>query len=129
MRLFLISRSERFARSVARYVNGNTLMTLSGVAPSLAVADIMLPVIRTDLVLCDWPALVASPGGRLHSLRQFCPGLHIACVVDEAAAYRAAALAAGADAVISNHGFAEELEPLLCDFLSKRGATGGGRDE
>lgn len=128
MRIFLVGLSEGFARSVARYVNGDSRVALTGVAPSLALAGIMLPVTQTALALIDWSALGASPTDSLQTLRLGRPDLRIVCVVSEAETYCAAAAHVGADAVISKDGFAEELETLLHDYFSERGALCGGRD-
>lgn len=125
MRIFLIGLSEGFARSLARYVSGDPRVVLAGVAPSIALAGIMLPVTPAGLALVDWSALGASPRESLLALRQCRPALRIVCVVDEDAAYRAVALAAGADAVTSKQGFAEELEPLLRGHFGERSGVCG----
>lgn len=128
MRIFLVGLSEGFARSVARYVNGDPRVALTGVAPSLALAGIMLPVTQTALALIDWAALGASPTDSLQTLRLGRPGLRIVCVVSEAEAYSAESARVGADAVISKDEFAEELEALLQGYFGERGALCGGRD-
>jgi hypothetical protein len=113
MRIFLIGLSEGFARSLARYVRGDPRLVLAGVAPSIALADIMLSAVPAALALVDWAALGASPRDSLRVLRQGRSGLRIICVVDDHAAYRAVALAAGADAVTSADRLGEELDVLL----------------
>lgn len=129
MRIFLIGLSEDFARSLARYLNGNTRVALVGAVPSLALAGLLLPATQATVALLDWSLFAVSPYGSVRALRQGQPALRIVCVTHEAAAYRAVALAAGADAVISKDAFAEELEPLLRSFLGEDGGTHGGRDE
>ncbi|OGT79763.1 MAG: hypothetical protein A3H91_06295 [Gammaproteobacteria bacterium RIFCSPLOWO2_02_FULL_61_13] len=125
MRIFLIGLSEGFSRSLARYVGGDARLALAGVAPSLALAGLMIPATQAHLALIDWAALEALPVDALQLLRQARPGLRIVCVVDDNEAYRCAAAQAGADAVISKAGFAVELQSLLHDFLPGRfGARG-----
>ena len=125
MRIFLVGLSEGFARAVARYVHGDVRVALSGVAPSIALAGIMLSGTRTALALVDWAALGASPKDSLQTLRLCCPGLVIACVHDQAA-YSAVMLQEGADAVISKSDFAEELDTLLGGHFGARSAPAGG---
>ena len=127
MRIFLIGLSEGFARSLARFVGGDPRVALAGVAPTVALAGLMLPVTKPHLALIDWAALNALPRDALPLLRLARPGLRIVCVVNESEPYRNAAAQAGADAVISKAGFAAELESLLHGFLPGRfGACGGG---
>jgi len=126
VRIFLIGFSEGFTRSLARYFSGDPRVALTGVVPSLALAGIMLPVTGAVLALVDWSALGASPRESLLALRQCRPALRIVCVVDEDAAYRDVALAAGADAVTSKGGLAEELEPLLRGHFGERSGVCGG---
>ena len=129
VRIFLVGLSEGFARSLARYVGGDRRLVLTGVAPSLALAGMLLPATTADLALVDWAALAESTQDAVQALRLGCPGLRIVCVVDENQAYRAAAARVGADAVISKTGFAVELESLLHGFLPRRlGAYGGGHE-
>lgn len=113
MRIFLIGLSDAFARSVARYVSADERVVLCGVAPNLALANIMLPATRAGLALVDCTALGAAPNPGLQALRASCQGLRIVCVTDQIDNDRAMALLTGADAVISKTGFADELEPLL----------------
>ena len=113
MRIFLVGLSDAFARSVVRYLGADQRIELCGVAPDTALAGIMLPVTRAALALVDWSALGPMPGPGLRSLRASSPGLWIACVVDDAAGYREQAFGAGANAVISQQRFADEIEPLL----------------
>lgn len=112
MRIFLIGLNEGFARSLARYLRGDPRLALVGVAHNVELGAIMLPATAPALVLVEWAALGAAPAESLQELRLCCPGLGIACVLDEAA-YRTVVLQAGADAVISKSGFAEEFEVLL----------------
>lgn len=125
MRIFLIGFDEGFARSLTRYVSSVNSVALVGAAPSLALAGIMLPNTRAALALVDWSVLGAFPRERFQALRFCHPGLRIVCVADEAAAYRTASLAAGADAVISKNSFAEEFELLLRGFQSAHGTVHG----
>ena len=129
MRILLIGFNAGFARSLARYVSGDIRVTLTAVASDLTLADLMLPATRATLVLLDWSVLGRWPTTRLQALRLGRPGLRIVGVLQESEAYRAAALAAGADAVISMGAFAEELEPLLRGFSNERSGACGGRDE
>lgn len=125
MRIFLIGLNEGFARSLARYVRGDARLALVGVAPSVALGAIMLPAMAPALVLVEWAALGTAPAESLHALRRGHPGLRIVCVFDEPAAYRDAALAAGADAVSSRDGFAEDFEILLHGLLGECGLPDG----
>jgi len=118
--LFLVGLSEGFARSLARYVSGDPRVALTGVAPSLALAGMLLPATHPDLALLDWSALGGSPGNAVQALRLAGPALRIVCVANETEPYRAAAAQAGADEVISKDGFAAELEPLLRGFFPER---------
>ncbi len=129
VRLFLIGLSEGFVRSLARYISSDPRVALIGVAPSLALAGMLLPATQPDLALLDWSALGGSPGNAVQALRLARPGLRIVCIASEAEPYRAAAAQAGADAVISKSGFSVELELLLHDFFPERFATSGGRDD
>lgn len=126
MRIFLIGLSEGFARSLARYVRGDPRLALVGVAHNVELGAIMLPATAPALVLVEWAALGAAPAESLHALRRGSPDLRIVCVLDEVAAYRGAALAAGADAVSSRDGFAEEFEILLHSLLGECDAADGG---
>lgn len=126
MRIFLIGLSEGLARSVARYVRSDPRIVLAGVAPSIALAGIMLPSGDSTLALVDWAALGGSAGDGFLALRQGRPGLRIACVADEAESYHSAAAQAGADAVISLDRFAGELDFLLRMFFAERFPTQGG---
>lgn len=120
VRIFLVGHAEAFSRSLARYVYSDPRVALTGVAPSLALADLLLPAIQADLALVEWSAIKASPRGTLQALRLDCPGLRIVCVANEPEPYRAAATRAGADAVISTNTLAEDLEFLLRDFFPER---------
>jgi DNA-binding NarL/FixJ family response regulator len=120
VRLFLVGLSEGFARSVARYVGGDPRIALTGVAPSLALAGMMLSATGSELALLDWSALGGSPRDSVQALRLGCPGLRIVCVANEAEAYRAAASQAGIDAVIPKDDLAGELESLLRGFFPER---------
>jgi DNA-binding NarL/FixJ family response regulator len=113
MRIFLIGLSDAFARSVVRYLGSDSRIELCGVAPDLVLGSMLLPATHAALALVDWSALGAVPGSGLRSLRAGCPGLWIACVVDQADAYREQAFGAGANAVISQERFSDEIEPLL----------------
>lgn len=126
MRIFLIGLSEGFARSMARYLGDDQRVVLAGVAPSVALADLMLSSTYASLALVDWSALGGTPRDSFRVLRRGRPSLRILCVVEEHAAYRAVALAAGADAVSSRDGFAEEFEILLPRLLGECGAPDGG---
>jgi len=113
VRLFLVGLSEGLARSVARYVGGDPRIVLTGVAPSLALAGILLSTTESELALLDWSAVGRSSREAVQALRLGCPGLRIVCMANEAEPYRAAASRAGADSVISKDDFAAELESLL----------------
>lgn len=126
-RIFLIGLSDAFARSVARYVSADQRIVLCGVVPDLALAGIMLPATQAALALVDWSALGAAPGAALYSLRASCPGLRIACVVDEGEGYREQALGAGANAVISKESFADQIEPLLMHIFGTGNQVHGGQ--
>jgi hypothetical protein len=125
--IFLIGISEGLARSLARYVHSDSGVALTGVAPSLALAEIMLPDTPTAVALVDWSALGGSPRDSLRALRLGCPGLRIICVASEADAYSVAAAEAGADAVISLDRFAGELDFLLRMFFPGRHLAYGDR--
>jgi DNA-binding NarL/FixJ family response regulator len=127
--LFLIGLSEGFARSLARYISGDPRVALTGVAPSLALAGMLLPATQPDLALLDWSALGGSPRNAVQALRLARPGLRIVCVASEAEPYHATAAQAGADAVISKNGFSAEFEPVLRGFFPERFATSAGRDD
>jgi DNA-binding NarL/FixJ family response regulator len=127
--IFLVGLSEGFARSLARYVSSDPRVVLTGVAPSVAIASIMLPRIDPDVALLDWAALNGVARDAMQLLRAGCPGVRIACVVSEGETYRAAAAQAGADAVISEEGFAGELESLLRGFFPDRFGASAGRHE
>lgn len=117
MRIFLIGLSDGFARSVVRYLSADQRIELCGVAPDVALTGIMLPVSQAALALVDWSVFGAAPGPALRALRASCPGLWIACVVDQAEGYREQAFGAGANAVISQERFADEIEPLLMHII------------
>jgi DNA-binding NarL/FixJ family response regulator len=127
VRLFLVGLSEGLARSLARLVSGDSRVALTGVAPSLALAGLLLPQTQPDLVLLDWTALKGNGPDAVQALRIGRPGLRIVCVAREIEAYRAAALENYADAVISRDGFAQELEPLLRGFFPERFGASGAR--
>ena len=129
MGLFLVGLSEGFARSLARYVSGDPRVALTGVAPSLALAGMLLPKTRPDVALLDWSALTGAADDTVQALRFGRPGLRVVCVASEVDPYRGAAIQAGADAVISKDGFAGELEPLLRGFFPERFGASGGRSE
>ena len=129
MHICLIGLSEGIARSVARYVDDNRGFVLCGVAPSLALAEFILPATRATLILLDWSVLAGSSKSGLQALRRGRPGLRIVGVVDDAACYRAAAIESGADAVIVKNALALELETLLHGFFSARSAACGACDE
>ena len=118
--LFLVGLSESFARSLARYVSGDPRVALTGVAPSLALATMLLPITRPDVALLDWSMLGSTFPAALRQLRAGRPGLRVICVASETETYRAAAAQAGADAVISKDALAGELDPLLHSFFPER---------
>jgi DNA-binding NarL/FixJ family response regulator len=120
VRLFLVGLSEGLARSVARYVGGDPRIALTGVAPSLALAGMLLSATESELALLDWSAVDGSTREAVRALRVGCPGLRIVCMANEAEPYRAAASQAGADSVISKDDFAGELESLLRGFFPER---------
>ena len=113
MHIFLIGLNKDFARSVARYVGTDERVVLCGVAPELAIAAIMLPATKAALVIVDWSVLGVAPDAGMQLLRASCKGVRIVCVMDHAKPYRDQALAAGADAVISQERFAAEFEQML----------------
>lgn len=127
LRLFLVGLSEAFARSLARLVSRDSRLALAGAAPSLALADLLLPQIQPDLVLLDWQTLKREGPGAAQALRMGRPGLRIVCVVSEIDPYHAPALESHADAVISRDGLAGELESLLRGFFPERFGAAGGR--
>lgn len=127
--IFLIGFSEGLARSLARYVHSDSSVALTGVAPSLALAEIMLPDTPAAVALVDWSALGVATTDSLRALRLGLPGLRIVCVASEADAYSAAAAQAGAEAVISLDRFAGELDFLLRLFFPGRFPTPGGQPE
>ena len=129
MRIFLIGLSEAFSRSLARYVSGDPRVVLTGVAPSLALAGMLLPATNAELALVDWAALAESRQDAVQALRLGCPGLRIVCTVQEREPYAAAAAQAGADAVISKQELAMDLDPLLRRFFPDRFATAGAHNE
>ena len=129
VRVFLVGVAEGVARSLARYVSGDERIALTGVAPSLALAGLLLPATTADLLLIDWSAIDGAPGGTLQALRRACPGLRVVCLADEPEPYRASAVQAGADAVISKEGLAGGLEALLPVFFPARFAAPGDRHE
>ena len=111
--LFLVGLKESFARSLARYVSDNPRVTLTGVAPSLALAGMLLPRTGADIALLDWAALDGETRDSVQALQHDGSGLCIVCVTNDAETYRTAAMQAGADVVISKDGFAVELDLLL----------------
>lgn len=125
MRIFLIGLGEGLARSVARYLSSDRGVALAGVAPSIALAELMLPGTRPTLALVDWSALGASPRHSLQALRRTTPRLRIVCVASEPEAYSSVAAVAGADAVIAYERFATEFEFLLRIFCPGRVSAGG----
>ena len=125
MRIFLIGLGEGLARSLARYLSSDAGVALAGVAPSVALAELMLPATRPTLALIEWSALGASPRDSVRALRQGSPGLRIVCVATEPEAYSAVAAVAGADAVIARDRFAAELEFLMRIFFPGRIPAGG----
>jgi DNA-binding NarL/FixJ family response regulator len=127
VRIFLVGLREGFCRSVARYVEGDPRVTLTGVVPSLALAGMLLPLVRPDLALLNWVELKNFQPDTMRTLRAGCPGLRIVFVTNEAEAYRAATAQAGADAAISQDRFAVELEALLPGLFSRRFASEGRR--
>ncbi len=129
VRIFLIGLGEGFSRSVARYVSSDTRVVLTGVAPSLALSSMLLPLIGVDLVLLDWTALGPAPPDTVRMLRAGHPSLRIVCMANEGEPYRTAAARVGADAVISQDGFAGEFEILLCELFPGRFAESGGRND
>ncbi len=125
MRIFLVGLGEGFARSLARYVSGDPRVALIGMAPTPALAGMLLPVIAADVVLVDWAALNGAARDTVSRLRAGHRALRIVCVMDEVGPYRAVVAHAGADAAISRSEFAGELESLLHDYFPRRfGATG-----
>ena len=124
VRLFLVTQSEGFGRSVARYVGDNPRIALTGVAPSLALAGMLLSATRSDVVLFDWSVFSGSLGDAVRDLRLACPGLRIVCVAYEAAALRTTASRAGIDAVISRDELADGLDSLLRGLFPERFGAG-----
>lgn len=120
--LFLVGLNEGFARALARYVKGDPRLVLAGVAPSLALASLLLPGAEPDVALLDWAELNGAARETVQGLRRGRPALRIVCVVSDTEAYRDAALKADADAAISKNGFAEEIGPLLRGFFPERHA-------
>ena len=111
--LFLVGLKESFARSLARYVSDNPRVTLTGVAPSLSLATMLLSSTKADIALLDWAALNGETRDTVRMLHRDNSGLCIVCVTSDAETYRAAAMQAGVDEVISRDGFAAELDVLL----------------
>ncbi len=120
--LFLVGMKESFARSLARYVRDNPRVTLSGVAPSLSLASMLLPRTHADVALLDWAVLDGETRDTVRALHQDSSGLCIVCVTNDTEAYRAAAMRAGVDEVISKDGFAAELDILLHSHFPERHA-------
>jgi len=113
IRVFLVGMSEAFVRSLARYLSSEPRVALTGAAPSLALAAILLPASTFDLALLDWSVFSGSSLPAVQALRRSVHDPRIVCVADDRDAYLGTALQAGADAVISKHGFASEFNSLL----------------
>lgn len=128
VRIFLIGLSEALARSVARYVSGDLRVILTGVAPSLELAGMLVPGTRADLAVLDWAVLNGSAPDAVNRLRHDRPELCIFLAANQSEPYRDAAALAGAEAVISKDAFAEEFEPLLRGFFPGRFGEPGGRN-
>lgn len=128
MGLFLVGLKESFARSLARYVSDNPRVVLSGVAPSLMLASMLLPRTGADIALLDWAALDGETRDTLRTLHLDRSGLCIVCVTNDTETYRTAAMLAGVDEVISKDGFAEELDLLLHEFFPTRSGASGGQN-
>jgi len=125
--LFLIGINERLCRSLARYLARNPSIALVGETSSVALAALLLPALHPDVVLLDWATLQRAAASGVQALRRGNPDLRIICVAKDREAYRAAATRAGADAMVSDDGFGDELEPVLQDFFPKRVRVPDGR--
>jgi DNA-binding NarL/FixJ family response regulator len=121
VRVFLVGLSEGLARSLVRYIGDQPHVTLTGAAPSLALANMLLPATRTDLAMLDWSALGPSSKAAVEQLRRGCPGLRIIGVMnDEVESYRLTASQIGVDAMISSEDIAGQFESLLHEFFPQR---------
>lgn len=120
VRLFLVGLSEGLARSVARYISSDPCIALVGVAPSIALASMLLSSTRSELALLDCPKLGELSRSVLDGLRFGCPGLRIVCMASETHAYRPAASQAGFDAVLSQDDLAKDLDALLRALFPER---------
>lgn len=127
--LFLVGLKESFARSLARYVSDHSYVTLTGVAPSLSLATMLLPRTQADIALLDWAVLNGATRDTVQALQRDNFALCVVCVTNDAEAYRAAAMQAGADAVISKDGFAVELDLLLRGLFPDRFHASGRANE
>ena len=121
VRVFLVGLSEGLARSIVRYVGDQPRVTLTGAAPSLALAHMLLPATRSDLAMLDWSALGQPANEAVQHLRRGCPELRIIGVINnDAHLYRATASQIGLDAVISAEDIAGQFESLLHDYFPQR---------
>jgi DNA-binding NarL/FixJ family response regulator len=127
VRLFLVGLSEAFVRSLARLVGQDSRLALIGVAPSFALAIMLLPKTLPDVLVLDWAALRGDGRETMQALRAAVPGLRIVCVAQEIKPYRDSALETDADAVTSMDGFADELEQVLRGFFPERFGASAAR--
>lgn len=120
VRILLMGLTEGIVRSLARCLDGDPRYALTGAAPSIGVAVLLLPVARPHLALLDWAALHDSPTDAIRRLRAARPALHIACVGSEDSPYREAAAAAGANSFILRDRLGDELLAVLEGVAGRR---------
>ena len=129
IRILLVGLSDGFARSASRYIEGDMRMLLTGIAPSLTLNEMLVSFTRPDVILLDWFTLHAAPVELIRTVRQTYPALRLVCLANEGEPYRAAAVSAGADALISTDTFAGELELLLGELFPERFIALQGENE
>ena len=114
-RLLLIDDNISLLRILCRFLKQHSDLTVVDTAQSSSEALAKAHRVKPDVILLDLAIKDVSGLDMLPRLRADLPGAHIVVLtLQDAAAYRQAALGLGADAFVSKAALSTELLPAIC---------------
>ncbi|MCS6845527.1 MAG: response regulator transcription factor [Caldilineales bacterium] len=125
LKVLLVDPNPYFIRSLRSILSGLPELTVVGEACSLAEGRVKAQTLQPDLVLVDARTPGLADGHRIRHLKQWLPaGKIIVLTVFDAAPYRAALVADGADECLSKETLAEDLLPTIVRLFPQEVSNG-----
>jgi DNA-binding NarL/FixJ family response regulator len=121
-RILVVEENQRLLHALLQFLATEPAVDVVGAVDSPGEAVRQVAKLAPQVVLVDWglPQPEAEEACRLMRLRPAPPKI-VALLDDDEDSYRAAAMLAGADAVLGKGVLSEALLPLLDGLLSARG--------